>query len=65
MRLLFGILIALVFATRPAAPAFLEPLLGTGRPGAQADVQCLDESDGVKCSATIWMRERGDQDENM
>jgi len=53
MRLLFGILIALVFAARPAAPAFLEPLLGDATTWRYKLTLNVSTPDGVKSASSV------------
>jgi hypothetical protein len=53
MRLLFGILIALVFAARPATPAFLEALLGDSTTWRYKLTFNVSTPDGVKSASSV------------
>ncbi len=53
VRLLFGILIALVFVARPAASAFLEPLLGDSTTWRYKLTFNVLTPDGVKSASSV------------
>jgi len=53
VRLLFGVLIALVFTARPAAPAFLEALLGDSITWRYKLTFNVSTPDGVKSASSV------------